>query len=218
MGRERTIWNWYGGMPVQAVEWFGTQREFLRLITTTLALRQGDRVVDLGCGGGLHLPALREAVGPHGHVLGLDFSPRMAAKAAARAAAWENVEVRQADMTTVELEPEAWDGALASFSISATRDVAGAVANIHRALRPGGRLFAPDMHLVARGLGAPVTAAFGLVYRLLAGWTGVDVLETVRARFGSAEVVNRSGVPLATLPSFAPVLMITATKRPGHQP
>lgn len=92
---------------------------------------------------------------------------------------------------------------LASFSISATQDVPATVANIHRALKPGGRLFAPDMHLVT----VPLRWSLGLVYRLVARWTGVDVLDTVRATFGAATVVNGSRIPAA-----APVLMITAVK------
>jgi hypothetical protein len=66
--------------------------------------------------------------------------------------------------------------------------------------------------LVPRGLGAPVMWTLGLVYRLVANWTGVDVLDTVRARFGSASAVNGQGEPLARIPTFAPVVMITATK------
>ena len=145
-------------------------------------------------------------------MLAIDYSPKMVAKTATRAAEWDNVEVRQADAVTVELAPDAYDAVLASFSISATQDVPATVANIHRALRPGGRLFAPDMHLVPRGLGAPVMWTLGLVYRVIARWTGVDVLAIVRTQFGSATAVNGQGEPLSRIPTFAPVLMITATK------
>jgi ubiquinone/menaquinone biosynthesis C-methylase UbiE len=217
MSRGQAVWNWYSGRPTDTVERLGTQREFGQLIRTALALRPGDRVLDVGCGSGLHLPVLRDAVGADGQVVALDFSPRMVAKARARATSWDNVQVRQADLTSVELEPGAYDGVLASFVISATQNVPAAVATVHRALRPGGRLFVPDMHLVPRGFGAPVTAALGLVYRLVGGWTGVDVLETVRARFGTAQPVNGRGEPLATLPPFSPVLMITARKAADDQ-
>ncbi|HEX6344262.1 hypothetical protein [Umezawaea sp.] len=98
-------------------------------------------------------------------------------------------------------------GLLASFSISATQDVPAVVDTAHRALRPGGRLFAPDVRLVARGRGA------GALCRAVARWTGADALDAVRARFGSAEVVDAHGAPL---PALAPVVLITATRDGGR--
>ncbi len=212
MARDRTYWGLVSGRPMDLVEKLRGQREFRHLVLTALALRPGDRVLDLGCGTGIHLPVLRDAVGPGGQVLAVDYSPRMVARAAARAAGWDNVVIERADATTAAFPAAAFDAVLASFSISATQDVPAVVAAVHSALRPGGRLFAPDMRLVPRGRSAPVTWALGLIYRLAARWTGVDVLDAVRARFGSAEVVDKHGRPLPALPDFAPVVMIAATK------
>lgn len=213
MTRDLDHWNRVSGKGVDLVEKLPSRDAYAHLIRTTLGLRPGDRVLDLGCGAGTHLPVLREEVGQEGQVLALDYSPKMVARATARAAAWPNVEVRQADATTEPLGTDAFDAVLASFSISATQDVPGVVAAVHRALRPGGRLFAPDMRLVPSGLAAPLTWGLGLIYHSVARWTGVDVLDTVRARFGSAVPVNREGQPLeGRLPSHIPVVMITARK------
>jgi ubiquinone/menaquinone biosynthesis C-methylase UbiE len=209
MTRDVRHWDRMSGAPYALVEKMSTQETFRRLIRTTLRLAPGDRVLDLGCGTGAYLDELRAAVGESGHVLAVDYSPKMVAKARARAAAWDNVEVRQADATTLDLEPESFDAVLASFSISATQDVPATVDGIHRVLRPGGRLFAPDMRLVP---GGPLSWGLGVVYRSVARWTGVDVLDTVRATFGAADIVNPDGVPLPTLPRLTPVVMITATK------
>jgi len=70
------------------------------------------------------------------------------------------------------------------------------------------------MRLEPRGLTAPVTWLLGRIYRLVAGWTGVDVLESVRARFGSAGLVNGAGEPLNVTepPSWAPIVLVVAEK------
>lgn len=208
MTRDVRTWDRVSGMPARLFERMPGHDDFRRLIRTTLDLNPGDRVLDLGCGTGTYLSELRDAVGPDGHVLGLDYSPKMVAKATARAAGWDNVDIRQADATTVDLGEGAYDAVLASFSISATQDVPATVANIHRALRPGGRLFAPDMHLVP----APLRWTLGLVYRAVARWTGVDVLATVRGTFGAATAVDGKGMPVPRVPAYMPVLMITAAK------
>jgi len=49
-----------------------------------MGLRRGDSVLDLGCGTGTNLSRLRQAVGPSGHVFGIDISPGMLRSAAQR--------------------------------------------------------------------------------------------------------------------------------------
>jgi ubiquinone/menaquinone biosynthesis C-methylase UbiE len=58
-----------------------------------LRLQSGQRVLDVGCGTGLSLALLRDAVGESGLVFGCDQSPEMQAAARARVAAagWSNV-------------------------------------------------------------------------------------------------------------------------------
>jgi ubiquinone/menaquinone biosynthesis C-methylase UbiE len=209
MSRDVRYWDRISGRPMTWAESFKSRPVFEELIRRTLRLRPGDRVLDVGCGTGGYLNVLREAVGPEGEVLALDYSPKMAEKAKARAEQWPNVEVRHADATTVDLPANHYDAALASFSISATQDVQATVTNIHKALRQGGRLFAPDMHLTG---GGPVIWTFRLAYKAMARWTGVDVLRAIHTTFGNAQPVTGEGEPLTELPKFAPVLMITAQK------
>ena len=113
-----------------------------------LALRQGERVLDLGCGTGLSLPLLREAVGPQGQVIGVEQSPEMIDKARQRVAAqgWKNVTLICAPVETAALPDavEAADAALFHFTHDVLRRPE-AVAHVLRHLRPGARVVAAGL-------------------------------------------------------------------------
>jgi len=53
----------------------------------SLALNDGDTVVDLGCGTGLNFSLLQEQVGPRGKIIGVDLTDAMLTEANARVAA-----------------------------------------------------------------------------------------------------------------------------------
>ena len=83
-----------------------------------LALDAGDTVVEFGCGPGVNIPALREAVGPTGRVVGVDISGGMLARARAlvERRGWENVSLVRADATAPPVRSA--DGVLATFVTS----------------------------------------------------------------------------------------------------
>ncbi|RLM88360.1 methyltransferase domain-containing protein [Halobellus sp. Atlit-38R] len=87
-----------------------------------LGLGPGDTVVEFGCGPGVNLPALREAVGPTGHVVGVDITGPMLDRARSRVArhGWENVSLVRGDATTPPIS--AVDGVLATFVTSLFED------------------------------------------------------------------------------------------------
>ncbi|WP_030153868.1 methyltransferase domain-containing protein [Streptomyces sp. NRRL S-244] len=63
-------------------ERFAHQTPAYEAAVARLRLEPGGRAVDLGCGTGRAMPALRTRVGPRGHVLGVDVTPAMLASAA----------------------------------------------------------------------------------------------------------------------------------------
>src|SRR5262245_34907059 len=71
----------------------GPTRPIRERTVAALGLRAGQRVLDVGCGTGLSLALLRDAVGAEGKVFGFDQSPEMLAQARARVAmsGWHNV-------------------------------------------------------------------------------------------------------------------------------
>ena len=82
-----------------------------------LGLKSGDRVLEVGCGTGRNLSLLREAVGPEGHVYGIDLSDGMLAAAQKFCAQrkWDNVTLIPGDAAQY-LVPELVDGVLFSLS------------------------------------------------------------------------------------------------------
>lgn len=83
-----------------------------------LDLDPGDTVVEFGCGPGVNLPALREAVGPTGRVVGVDLTRAMLdrARGLVERRGWENVSLVQGDATEPPIRTA--DGVLATFVTS----------------------------------------------------------------------------------------------------
>lgn len=125
---------------------------YRRQAVNALQLHGGARVLELACGTGLNFPLLQQAVGPEGHIIGLDLTPAMLAKAGERVEAhgWKNVELIQGDATRFQLREPA-DGVLCTFGLSLMPDYVSVMAQVEKALRPGGRVAIADVRLVEGG-------------------------------------------------------------------
>jgi arsenite methyltransferase len=102
-----------------------------------LNLQPGQSVLDVGCGTGLSLQALRDRVGPQGHVWGCDHSPDMLRQARMRVAqaAWTNVVLFEVEGQSLTL-PEPVDALLFHYA----HDILRSQAALDRLLlqaRPG---------------------------------------------------------------------------------
>jgi SAM-dependent methyltransferase len=112
------------------------------ILLDALALQAGERVLDVGCGGGKTTIAAAQAVGPTGTAIGADISKPLSELAAQRAAEAHvnNVMFRVAD---VQLEPIAegpFDVVMSQFGVMFFDEAEKAFANIHAHLAPGGRM------------------------------------------------------------------------------
>ena len=123
------------------------------------ALGAGERVLDVGTGTGVVGRTAARAVSPDGHVLGVDLSQGMldfAAAKAAQAGIAERFEVRRMDAESLDLADRSFDVALSLFALLHLPDPRRALAQIHRVLRPGGRL------VVGIGGGPPLASRSGV--------------------------------------------------------
>mgnify|MGYP001824359296 CR=1 FL=1 len=111
------------------------------------ALRPSPResLLEVGCGPGRSLAEMALAVGPQGHVLGIDLAPRMclvARRRLQRTGVTRQAEVVQADATQLPVASDRFDGVFMSFTLELfdTPQIPVVLAECTRVLRPGGRL------------------------------------------------------------------------------
>jgi SAM-dependent methyltransferase len=101
--------------------------------------------LDVGCGPGFYVTELLEEVGSEGSVVGVDASADMLAVAAKRAEGHDNVEFLEAEATSLPVANASFERALCVQVLEFVRDVAAALREMHRALRPGGRVVVWDV-------------------------------------------------------------------------
>jgi cyclopropane fatty-acyl-phospholipid synthase-like methyltransferase len=152
------------------------------LVADRLALRPGDRVLDVGCGNG-H-PALRIAARHAVHVTGITVSRhqlRQARQAADRAArdAGERWSARFlfADAMRPPFPAASFDAAFADESLLHMPDRATVLGRLHQAVRPGGRLAVADLLLrgPVTGPAAAAVAATAEMFRVTSFATADDL-------------------------------------------
>jgi arsenite methyltransferase len=115
------------------------------IVRAALAGAPGERILDVGCGPGFYCAELLNDVGRSGSVVGVDSSPAMLALAARRCAGHEGVELHAGEATALPVEDGDFDAAISVQVQEYVADVAAGLAELHRALRPGGRVLVFDI-------------------------------------------------------------------------
>jgi arsenite methyltransferase len=113
------------------------------------AIREGDTVLDVGSGSGTDTLIASRLVGPEGEVIGLDMTQAMRDRLEENAAAMGagNVRVLEGNAEEIPLPDASVDVVTTNGVLNLVPDKERAVAEIHRVLRPGGRVQVSDIVL-----------------------------------------------------------------------
>lgn len=173
-------------------------------------VQPGQVVLDIGSGAGIDCLLAAERVGPGGRVIGVDMTPEMLrlAKANAAEAGFTNVEFRLGEAERLPVEDASVDWVVSNCVLNLSPDKPAVFREIHRVLRPGGRLLVADV--VAEDLPEPLRADLTAWSGCLAGAMSeadyvagleaagfVDVRVVSRLPYEAGQIAALAGAPEA---------------------
>jgi ubiquinone/menaquinone biosynthesis C-methylase UbiE len=99
-----------------------------------------EAILEIGCGNGLFVHSLAEAVGSTGRACGIDLSDDQVSAARVTCAGLSNVELAIGNALTLPFAQDSFDAVTTIHTLEYIEDVPRALAEMHRVLKPGGRL------------------------------------------------------------------------------
>lgn len=124
---------------------YGMDHSWKRQLVSMAELTGSERVLDLACGtGDITFMMAKEL--PSGEAIGLDITQGMLviAEQKRREMNASNVVFNRADIMQLPYPDQTFDRVTGGYALRNVPDVAGALAEIHRVLKPGGRFFSLD--------------------------------------------------------------------------
>lgn len=133
-------------LPGGAVECFAGVGNPLSLAP----LSEATTVLDLGCGSGVDVMIAARSIGSGGRIIGIDMTDEMVEKArwACQECGLTNVEIRKRMGHELALDDESVDVVISNGVINLCPEKEQVLEELHRVLKPGGRLQLADMSLV----------------------------------------------------------------------
>lgn len=201
--------------------------------TAFAGIREGETVVDLGCGGGLDVFLAARKVGPAGRAIGIDMTSEMLELARRNAikAGHSHVEFYQASIDHLPLDDSTVDCIISNCVINLAPDKDAVFREMARVLKPGGRLAISDIALkqpLPREIENDVTALVGCIagaimidhYRqglLAAGFSAVEIVDSHSDLNAYSQVGGQNGCcsPAMSTSGGLPILGSTTEVHAG---
>jgi len=163
------------------------------------SLLSGETVLDLGSGGGIDCFLAARRVGPQGRVIGVDMTAEMIdlARKNAEKSDLKNVEFRQGEIERLPVEDSSVDAVISNCVINLSTDKERVFREIHRVLKPGGRMMVSDIVLdneLPEKVKNSVAAYTGCIGGALKRQDYLDAI--TQAGFTGVEIVGETNVPV----------------------
>ncbi len=192
--------------------------------TAIAALRPGQIVLDLGCGGGFDCFIAGPQVGAAGRVIGVDMTPEMLARARGNLPAYrrssqlDNVEFRLGEIEHLPVADASVDVVISNCVINLSIDKPQVWREIARVLRPGGSVAASDIAWLQPAPDA-IRHRLDAYVGCIAGAVRVDEYRAMMEKAGLRDIIltPKPGYVEALLASHDPVYTDIAQHLPAGQ-
>jgi demethylmenaquinone methyltransferase/2-methoxy-6-polyprenyl-1,4-benzoquinol methylase len=141
----------------------GLDGRWRRAAVKAAGLGRGGRALDVACGTGKLTAVLGRAVGPDGHVLGVDLSPAMLSEARRAAGDLAGVEFVLGNALALPVDDGSFDAATIAFGLRNLSSFEDGFREMARAVRVGGRVVCLELSVPrSRLLGRFYAGVFGI--------------------------------------------------------
>ena len=187
------------------------------------SLKEGERVLDLGCGGGFDCFLASARVGEKGCVIGVDMSPEMVklARQNAQKSGYTNVEFRLGEIEYLPVSDESVDVIISNCVINLSPDKKQVFKEAYRVLKAGGRLCISDVVATAE-LPEQIKKDLNLIAGCIAGAEYIENIEIMMKKAGFKDIkftpldnsreIIKSWVPGTNVEDYVASFLIEAVK------
>jgi len=153
----------------------GNEAKLRQKTIQALILQPSQSVLDLACGTGRNFPLILDLIGPHGKLIGVDYTPEMLVRARKKVSHHQrsNVQLIRGDATNLQLE-EQFDAVLCTLAMSVIPNYERALERMLDHLKPGGWISISDAQLSPRWYARP----FNWISNLMGWGAAADISRT----------------------------------------